>query len=726
MALRFKITYIVLMLLSQFGEAMASDIPKIEKGVLDLRKIESFSQKEIELKGEWFFYWNTFLLYDEIKQSEPSCFIEVPSFWNTASINDSTFPKHGGATYRLQILLPKGKVPLSIKLGSIGTAFCLYVDSKIVTSAGTVSLDKEKALPGYNPGVYDFIPEKDTCELLFHVSNYHYTKAGLWGSFCKIGTPETMEKSWNKDVYISLLLVGSILLFALYHLGLFLLNVNFRYTLYFSLFCLIIVIRTLVVNEILMLYIFPGFNWSVLVKLEYLTLLLGTWTFSVYIYKFFHALYSKTVLKVVVATCCIMSFFVLFFPANVFTAYLQVFQLVIFMASLYIISVVIRALKSDKVSSIIILSGFIILLLAVINDILFSNKLINTLFLTSYGFLVFVFSQAIMLAARFSSLFSETESLAFRLEETNQNLEELVQQRTHKIQEQNNLLTEQNDEISAQRDNIEQQHEILQKQKKQITSSIQYASRIQNAVIEASDELENMVKEYFILFHPKDIVSGDFYWFKQIEINKKKYEIITVVDCTGHGVPGAFMSILGALIIKYVVNTLEKPNAGEILDYLRKEVKEILKQNAKHRKVSDGMDMSLVILDKEEGQMYFAGANNPIYIMRKGQQGYSNELEEIKGDNNPIGFYAKEKPSFTNHTIAINSDDVVYMFTDGYFDQFNGQTKEKFKKKRFKQLLLDNKELSLSQQKLKLETTLFHWMGDFEQIDDITVVGFKV
>ncbi len=311
-----------------------------------------------------------------------------------------------------------------------------------------------------------------------------------------------------------------------------------------------------------------------------------------------------------------------------------------------------------------------------------------------------------------------------RLAETNKNLAQAHEE----IKTQNEEINAQNDELATQNEYLAKQRDEITFQKKQITSSIEYASRIQKAVLDTTSEIEKVALESFIVFEPKDIVSGDFYWFKEIKIQEKLYKIFAAVDCTGHGVPGAFMSMLGTSFLNEIVTEFTTEiNAARILNRLRENVKNQLHQKTTNTQVKDGMDMALCILDYENMSIQYAGANNPLFLVRPVKGKNSFELEEFKPDKMPIGVYLKEKESFTNTEIAISKGDIVYVFSDGIVDQFGGTTGEKFKKRRLKELLLKVAHLPMKEQKSEIERELRNWMGsEFDQIDDITLIGVKI
>ncbi len=280
-------------------------------------------------------------------------------------------------------------------------------------------------------------------------------------------------------------------------------------------------------------------------------------------------------------------------------------------------------------------------------------------------------------------------------------LEEKVKERTQRIEKQK-------EELEAQRDRIVQQN-------REIKDSIQYAQRIQSAVLPEPHVLQGLVKEYFILFRPRDIVSGDFYWTHR-DGNRA---IIVAADCTGHGVPGAFMSMLGVSLLSEIVNKDKLFQANLILNRLRDYIKNMLGQTGKKDEAKDGMDMALVILDYDKRQIQYAGAYNPLILIR------NHELLEYKGDKMPIGIQINEKESFTNHVLEMMPGDTLYIFSDGYADQFGGEKGGKFKIRPFKRLLTEIHKKPMSEQKEILEKILLDWMGDEAQVDDILVIGVK-
>jgi len=271
------------------------------------------------------------------------------------------------------------------------------------------------------------------------------------------------------------------------------------------------------------------------------------------------------------------------------------------------------------------------------------------------------------------------------------------------------VIREKTAEITEQKDEIE-------KKNQEITASIKYAERIQKAVVPSHEKAQEYLPDHFIMWRPRDIVSGDFWWMTQ----KNGVVVIVAADCTGHGVPGAFLSMLGISFLNEIVNKSDITTANVILDQLRRHVKTTLKQTGKEGEAKDGMDIALVIIDEENMRIQFAGAYNPLYLIRNG------ELLETKADRNPIGIYVKEVDSFTNNIIEVQKGDTFYIFSDGFVDQFGGEDGGKYKAKRFKQLLLDIQPLTMNGQGSKLYTAVDDWRGRFEQVDDILIIGVRM
>ncbi len=262
---------------------------------------------------------------------------------------------------------------------------------------------------------------------------------------------------------------------------------------------------------------------------------------------------------------------------------------------------------------------------------------------------------------------------------------------------------------------VEQKH-LIEEKHKEITDSINYAERIQRALLASKKMLDENLSDYFILFKPKDVVSGDFYW--ATKLNNNNFVLVTA-DSTGHGVPGAIMSILNiACLDKAVTKEIISPEL--ILDETRSLIIEHLKNDGSEEGGKDGMDGSLLSFDFKNNILYCAAANNPVWIIR------DNELIEIKADRLPIGKHDRDNIPFTLHTLNLQKGDVVYTLTDGFPDQFGGANGKKFKHKQLQNLLLAMANKPMETQKQKLNDVFDNWKGDLEQVDDVCLIGVRI
>jgi serine phosphatase RsbU (regulator of sigma subunit) len=268
---------------------------------------------------------------------------------------------------------------------------------------------------------------------------------------------------------------------------------------------------------------------------------------------------------------------------------------------------------------------------------------------------------------------------------------------------------------------LAQKTQELEVQNQNITDSIQYAKRIQQAILPTVEQLTQALGDVFVYFQPRDLVSGDFYWFSQ----QGDKTFLAVADCTGHGVPGALMSMIGNTLLNQIVNEKGIYEPAKILEYLHKEVQYLLKQNNQSNnalQARDGMDIALCAYNAQTHSLEFAGANRPLWFVQQGQ------WQEIKGDKRSIGGWQKEKyRTFTNHIINLKENKTTfYLSSDGYYDQFGGTQNRKFMRANFRNLLMELQGQDFRVQKRTLEEVMQAWKGDNPQIDDILVIGFKI
>ncbi|PID92263.1 MAG: hypothetical protein CSA96_04110 [Bacteroidetes bacterium] len=281
---------------------------------------------------------------------------------------------------------------------------------------------------------------------------------------------------------------------------------------------------------------------------------------------------------------------------------------------------------------------------------------------------------------------------------------------------------------------LRKQHELVLQQQQAITDSISYARRIQKAVLPSSAYISNIHSDYFSLYKPRDILSGDFYWIREIG----GYKVFIVADCTGHGIPGALMSMLGVTLLNEQFRTFGIRKPGLILNHLRNKVKEMLAQEGKSRDQKDGMDMAIAILSPDYSTLQYAGANIPLFLTRDKSAGYPIDLRlplvledenhllfRLKPDTQPIGVHWEEREFETRETNLYHGDS-LYMITDGFMDQFGGEGRRKFKARRMKELLLSLQPSDMKEQGKAMEAAFEAWRGRNEQIDDVCVFGLHI
>jgi serine phosphatase RsbU (regulator of sigma subunit)/HAMP domain-containing protein len=275
---------------------------------------------------------------------------------------------------------------------------------------------------------------------------------------------------------------------------------------------------------------------------------------------------------------------------------------------------------------------------------------------------------------------------------------------------------ERTEEVVRQKEEIEEKNGELEILYKQVTDSIHYAKRIQEAILPPNNFISQVLPDSFVLYKPKDIVSGDFYWIEK----KNNLVYFAAVDCTGHGVPGAFMSLVGHNILKDIINNTNIAKPSEIMDRLREGVVNTLHADKSGKETKDGMDMTLCCINYDTLELQYAAAFNPLYIVR------DSELVEYKANKFPIGMFIGEKTNFTNHSVQLRKGDQIFIFSDGYADQFGGPKGKKFMVGNFRKMLTEVAKAEPNEQKQILDNTLVSWQGEQEQVDDVLIIGVKI
>jgi serine phosphatase RsbU (regulator of sigma subunit) len=268
-------------------------------------------------------------------------------------------------------------------------------------------------------------------------------------------------------------------------------------------------------------------------------------------------------------------------------------------------------------------------------------------------------------------------------------------------------------EITGYQNNIQEQKQIVEEKNREITESITYASRIQEAILPVQEKFDRLLPQNYVWYQPKDIVAGDFYWLE----SSGDDVFLAAADCTGHGVPGAMVSVVCHNSLNRAVREFGLRSPAAILDKTRELVIETFSES--NHNVKDGMDIALCRINLKSMSLTYSGANNSLYYIR------NNNLAEIKPDKQPIGKFERQKP-FQEHTLSLQKGDIIHIFTDGFADQFGGPKGKKFKYKTFKDLLVSVAGKDIREQKNLIEKKFLDWRGDFEQVDDVCVIGIRI
>jgi PAS domain S-box-containing protein len=384
--------------------------PKAVKGILDLTQWDFEKDGPVHINGEYEFYWEQHLQPSDLSgpSNGPYGFVLVPGFWSQQLSGGEKPPGQGYATYRLRVLLGSVQKSLALRIQDMGTAFTLYVNGKRLGSVGVPGKDRESTLPRYYPQVIAVNESTDRLDILFHVSNFHHRRGGVWEAI-QLGQEGQLRDLRERRVGVDLFLFGSIFVMALYHLGLFFLRKADRSPLYFGLFCLVVGLRLLTTGERYLTHIFPDLSWGLLVKLEYLSMCLAVPAFALFMQSLFSREFSRFYVRFVLTISSALSLIILFTQVRVFSHLLPVCQGLLLVTFLYGFYVLTFSVKNKREGAAIFLAGFIVMSLAVINDIIHVETMVHTGYFAAFGFFVFIFSQACLLSLRFSRALTTVE-----------------------------------------------------------------------------------------------------------------------------------------------------------------------------------------------------------------------------------------------------------------------------------------------------------------------------
>ena len=682
-----------------------------EKGIIDLSEEIIELEEVIVLKGEWQFFWNKWILPKNIEENKNFQYVPVPIAWNNYKDpnTNENYPTHGAATYRIKVKLPKNlRKNLAIKIPKIWTASKVFINEKPMYEAGTLTTKPEEANDVFL-GELLMLEETSELDIVVHVANPNFFIGGILENF-EVGTYKTLLQAKEIKQNWSGIWLGLLFFIAFYHFVLFAFRPKQKSTLYFGLITFALgMIHLVFADHYFYEYLYLHTkNTSLQPRIYYGSFFLLFPTAILYLQSLYPKEAKRFMFPISGGLAAISVVFLLL-PVSVFLTFiqpLQVIQMVI--AILFGVIILGTAIYKKRDETLWQTLGIAFLLLTGIHDGLNTVGISLTEYfdLIQFGFGAFILLQMGILAKRFSRAFNRVEDLTV-------NLERKVTERTLEVNERNAEL--------------QRQSEVLEEKNQHITDSIRYAARIQQSILGDKKALEDVFDKSFILFKPRDIVSGDFYWFSDVNIEGKTHSIVACADCTGHGVPGAFMTVMGNDLLTEIVINKKITDPSQIL----KQLDEKVEATFRNQSTRDGMDIAIINYCHTSRTLKFAGAKNPLYLVQHGT------IKEVKGSKHAIGggksHYKKQKDKdFELYSFILAPQTTFYMASDGFQDQFgksnNGERDEirKFMKKRFRELLLEVSKMPVTEQENYLDSVLEDWKHTEKQTDDILVMGVYV
>lgn len=732
----------VLFFLFVFISFLAKSQPKAHKGVLDLRNYSATDSEQIELQGEWKFYWKVFSERGEIPQCDSVLLLNVPAPWPKYLSEKAPF-----GTYHLQILFDANKKnrPLKLKLGNFHRAMTVWVNKKLITSYGQLSHNAENEIPGAPDYLSIFatsVAQTDTVDILISLSAHAlaWQYRGLI-AVPAIGTEAVITEKTSLRILLHALIVGLFITIGVYHLILFFVNKTEIAYLLFALTALFFAIRTS--HTFYFLHQIAVWNYDLGWKISYVTLPAYPMLMYAFFWKLFPQDFSKKISRGVLITGSIFIGSVILGNSDFISKtdlYIGLFALVTESLMFY---GSIRAMLNKRLGAQWAFVGAFIFILTTINDVLYALRLLDTIFLTHYGMALYTVFQALNLAQSFSTTFNNNKKLTQKLDYQNKNLNQIVRERTIEIERQNRQINskayelafineelrdkqeeilKQAEELNRKSNQLHKYNKELESQRRYILGSITYAKNIQNAILPLQETC-NQFFNSFVIYLPKDIVSGDFYWFTYLKPQQICFAV--VADCTGHGVPGAFMSMIGSRILGEIINSEAVTETDQILEELNNRIYEALHQE--NSNTDDGMDMVLCKMQPHGNdiKIQYSGAKRPLFYVDKKVN--NAPIQIIKADRKSIGGKRSQDTSmqFTATELILAPNDYIYLTTDGFIDQNNSHRK-RFGTQKLLNILHAIHGYDLEIQDHILRNKLQDHQGNEPQRDDITIWGIEL
>ncbi|MGB0524205.1 MAG: ATP-binding protein [Flammeovirgaceae bacterium] len=460
-----------------------------------MRKVNFDSKQTATLNTAWKFYFEEFIPPSAIHQTQPTLLLAVPNTWGGAAFGSGVLPDQGYGTYALQVLLPQTKAPLSLHVPEMATAYKLYINGKLYAQAGKIGRSKNESVPETKPQIVELgsnLGEK--MDIVFHISNFHHKKSGLWDTIT-IGTAQKIKTKERRAYFIAIFLSGAILIIGLYHVGLFFLRLKDRSTFYFSLFAIAIVLRLMSTGEMLILDIFPSLNWEWRLTLDHISMYLALG----FGYMYSHQLFPDEVKRI--PTNVIFAFSILFTLACVFTSgvinsyFVIYYQIIILLVVVYLCVTIFLSVRNKREGAIAYATGYLIIVLAVTNDVLYSLNLLPTFYITPVGVFFFFFSQSVVLSIRSAKAFNAVEKLSKELQAVNVELEQKVIRRTETIAKKHEELQKINLNLQEREAELEEKASDLEQVNQELKAVQAKNEEALQKEIEINQQLEETLRK---------------------------------------------------------------------------------------------------------------------------------------------------------------------------------------------------------------------------------------
>ena len=638
MKIKFGLT--ILILLSAIS--MLTATPRGINGTLDLSSWDFEKQGPAKLDGSWFFFEKEFvspgIIEKKMKKAE---LILVPSLWSGVTIKGKTIASQNYGTYYVKLKLRK-KGAVNFKFPTVGTAFDFYINSKKIASVGKIGKSRKDMIGAYKPQIVEYKAESTELNIVVHISNFYHREGGLWYSIL-VGASNDLNKIRNKQLQADFFKIGIFFIMFLYHIVLVILRPKEKLPLYFAAICLLFGLRGMVFDEIILLNFFPQLSLDWLLTVNFVTFYATTGVLFAFLYKSFTEEFNKYIFYVVSAVSFVMTAFVVVTPGIIFTQTLYYFQGFAFLIMPYAVYCLFMALVHKREGAWHVFIGMIILIVSIINDMLYSMQIIWTGYLFSYGLLVFIFFQSILLASRFSKAFLATEILTAELEvknielnDLNQNLEYKVEERTEELQAMNEEVIAINESLSATRD--------------QLWGEMQLAKKIQTVLLPEKPHIDG----YEISAHmaPADDVGGDYYDI----INVNDIDWIVIGDVSGHGVPAGLIMMMVQTSIHTALEDSDELRPSQLLSRVNK----VITGNIKRLNEDKYMTITVIGCVKD-GKFYYSGLHQDILIYKY----QSDSLVSVETNGMWLGLMDNIEPMLDDKYFTMNENDVMLLYTDG-------------------------------------------------------------